>query len=92
MTYGELIKKVSILDIVRERVELEKNGNEFSGICPLCSQSIIYVSPQKRIFYCFGCAAGGDVVKFLEHFHKMPTGKVVRYLADRYGFPYKIGA
>lgn len=42
------------------------------------------VVPLKQIFYCFVCAAGGDVFKFVQQYHKMTPGEALRYLAEKY--------
>ena len=76
-----------IEEIVGEHIALRPAGREFVGLCPFHEdrRPSMYVSPQKQIFYCFVCAAGGDVFKFVENYHKMSKGEALRFLAQRYG-------
>ena len=59
--------KVSILDVVLEYVKLKQLGGYWKGPCPLHQETdaSFTVSPDKQIFYCFGCHAGGDVIAFI---------------------------
>jgi len=67
----ELIEKirreVDIVDIVSEYVQLKKQGKNYFGLCPFHSEKTpsFSVAPDKQIFYCFGCKAGGNVYSFL---------------------------
>ena len=76
-----------IEEIIGEHIALRPAGREFVGLCPFHEdrRPSMYVSPQKQIFYCFVCAAGGDVFKFVENYHKMSKGEALRFLAQRYG-------
>ena len=76
-----------IEEIIGEHIALRPAGREFVGLCPFHEdrRPSMYVSPQKQIFYCFVCAAGGDVFKFVENYHKMSKGETLRFLAQRYG-------
>ena len=75
-----------IEEIIGEHIALRPAGREFVGLCPFHEdrRPSMYVSPQKQIFYCFVCAAGGDVFKFVENYHKMSKGEALRFLAQRY--------
>ncbi|MGC8624490.1 MAG: DNA primase [Phycisphaerae bacterium] len=76
-----------IEEIIGEHIALRPAGKELVGLCPFHEdrRPSMYVSPQKQIFYCFVCAAGGDVFKFVENYHKMSKGEALRFLAQRYG-------
>ena len=56
-----------IVEIVSEYMVLKKAGKNFKGLCPFHSEKTpsFIVSPQKQIYHCFGCGAGGDVFSFL---------------------------
>ena len=84
----QLVRQAArIEEIVGEHIALRPAGREFVGLCPFHEdrRPSMYVSPQKQIFYCFVCAAGGDVFKFVENYHKMSKGEALRFLAQRYG-------
>lgn len=56
-----------IVDIVERYVPLKKNGKNYTGLCPFHSEKTpsFTVQQDKQMFYCFGCGAGGDVLKFV---------------------------
>ena len=82
-----------IVDIVSEVVVLQKAGKNFQGLCPFHTEKTpsFTVSPQKQIYYCFGCGAGGDVFEFLKNHGGLTFVEAARTLARRYGIelPHK---
>ena len=57
---SEIRNRADILDIVSESVLLKKAGRNFVGLCPFHSEKTpsFTVSPDKQMFYCFGCGEG----------------------------------
>ena len=78
--------KLSILDIVSEYVQLKPAGNYFKGPCPIHheKEASFTVSPDKQIFYCFGCHAGGDLVSFISKVENLSQFEAAKYLIDKY--------
>ncbi len=76
-----------IVDIVSEVVSLRQAGRNFLGLCPFHAEKTpsFTVSPDKQIFYCFGCGAGGNVFSFLMKHSGLTFPETARALADRYG-------
>ena len=76
-----------IVDIISETVVLKKSGKNFLGLCPFHSEKTpsFTVSPDKQIFYCFGCSAGGNVFSFLMKQEGLSFPEAVRMLARRCG-------
>ena len=76
-----------ILDIASEHVHLKKKGRNYFGLCPFHSERTpsFSVDPEKQIFHCFGCGAGGDVYTLLMELENLTFGEAVRELADRAG-------
>ncbi len=65
----EKIRQASdILDVVSSYVTLKRAGKDFKSLCPFHSEKTpsFHVVPDKQIFKCFGCGAGGDVFKFIQ--------------------------
>ncbi len=62
--------KDDIVSVVGRYVELQKSGSEFKTCCPFHSERTpsFSVVPDKGIYYCFGCGAGGDAVDFVQQF------------------------
>src|SRR5690606_5381915 len=63
----EIRFRVDIVDVVAEHVSLRRAGKNYVGLCPFHQERTpsFTVSPDKQMFYCFGCQAGGDVFAFL---------------------------
>lgn len=76
-----------IIDVVSEYVPLKKSGKNFFGLCPFHSEKSpsFSVSPDKQIFYCFGCGVGGNLIKFLMDIEQWTFRETIQHLADRAG-------
>ncbi|MDQ0254370.1 DNA primase [Evansella vedderi] len=63
----EIRKSIDIVDVISEYVSLKKQGRNFIGLCPFHGEKTpsFSVSPDKQLFHCFGCGAGGNVFSFL---------------------------
>ncbi len=76
-----------IVDVVSRYVQLRKKGKYFTGSCPFHHDQApsFTVTPDKQIFYCFGCSAGGDVFKFLMLKENLNFYEAVHMLAQQAG-------
>ncbi len=76
-----------IVDVVSEKVVLKKAGRNYVGLCPFHSEKTpsFTVSPEKQIFYCFGCHTGGSAISFLMKSDGLSFPDAVRYLGRKYG-------
>jgi DNA primase len=76
-----------IVRVVGEHLALKAKGREYVGLCPFHDdhKPSMYVVPQKQLFHCFVCGAGGDVFTFVEKYHKMEFREALEYLAERGG-------
>ena len=83
----ELKMQVNIVDVVGRVVDLKKSGANYKGLCPFHSEKTpsFMVNEEKQIFNCFGCGEKGDVIKFMESYHKIPFIEAVDMLCDEYG-------
>ncbi|MDG5786561.1 DNA primase [Evansella sp. AB-P1] len=63
----EIRKSVDIVDVITEYVQLKKQGRNLIGLCPFHGEKTpsFSVSPEKQLYHCFGCGAGGNVYSFL---------------------------
>jgi DNA primase len=84
---SEIKNAADIVDIVSEAVLLKKAGKNHLGLCPFHSEKTpsFTVSPDKQIFYCFGCGTGGNVFSFLMKQEGLSFPEAVRVLGRRYG-------
>jgi DNA primase len=69
-------KAVRLEDLVaRLGIEMVVHGEELRGICPIPAHKgekktrSFYISPTKQVFNCFGCKAGGNIVRFAQAFN-----------------------
>jgi DNA primase len=83
----EIKEAASIEEVVGQYVKLERRGKNLLGLCPFHADSkpSFTVSPDRGIFHCFGCQAGGNVISFVMQYHKMSFPEAVQELARRYG-------
>jgi DNA primase len=83
----EIRDAAPIEEVVGQYVKLERRGRNLTGLCPFHSDTkpSFTVSPDKGIFYCFGCQAGGNVISFVMQYHKLGFMEAVSELARRYG-------
>lgn len=84
---SEISNRADIVEIISESVRLKKTGRNYVGLCPFHSEKTpsFSVSPEKQMFYCFGCNVGGGVFKFLQEYQGVSFVEAVRMLARRYG-------
>lgn len=83
----ELLSRTNIVEVVNGRVSLKKAGKDFQGLCPFHDEKTpsFTVSPAKNMFYCFGCGAGGDAIKFVQQFEGASFTEAVESLAASVG-------
>jgi len=88
-TIEEIKQRADIVDVVSEYVVLRKRGKDFVGLCPFHDEKTpsFTVSQTKQMYYCFGCQAGGNAIKFLMELGKHSFAEVVLDLARRYQVP-----
>ena len=85
----EIRDRTDIVAVISEHVVLKKSGKNFKGLCPFHSEKTpsFSVSPEKRIYHCFGCGTGGNVFKFLMEIQNISFPDAIKHLAERAGIP-----
>src|SRR5690348_9037471 len=83
----EIKDRISVLDIVGQKVRLRKSGRNFSGLCPFHTEKTpsFYVFPDEGTYHCFGCQAHGDILTFVMKTEGLDFMETVRQLAGRAG-------
>ncbi len=83
----ELTARNPIEDVVGEYVRLKRSGSNLFGLCPFHGEKTasFSVSPEKGIYYCFGCHKGGSVINFEMEIEGLSYPDAVRALAKRAG-------
>jgi DNA primase len=83
----EVRSRSDIVNVVGTYVHLKKKGSSFFGLCPFHNEKSpsFSVSPQKQMYYCFGCGAGGNVITFMMEYENMSFTEALQALADKAG-------
>ena len=87
----ELIDEIKnsndIVDVISQYVNLKRSGRNFFGLCPFHKEKSpsFSVSPDKQIFHCFGCGAGGNVIHFISKIENADFKEAIGILANRAG-------
>ena len=84
--------KVDIVDIVRDYVPLVQKGKNYFGICPFHDDHnpSMSVSPERKMYKCFVCGAGGDVFNFVQNYEKISYNEAVQKVASKIGIDIKL--
>jgi DNA primase len=63
----------NIVEIIGNYIELKKNGANYTAICCFHTDKnpSLFVNPKKKIWKCFVCGNGGNVIKFVQQFNKI---------------------
>ncbi|MGI6361249.1 MAG: DNA primase [Bacillota bacterium] len=83
----EISQKTDIVELISEYLTLKKQGKNFVGNCPFHSENTpsFTVSPEKQIFYCFGCQKGGSAISFIMEIEGLTFPEAALKLAARVG-------
>lgn len=83
----EVLHSTDIVDVISPYVHLQKRGANYFGLCPFHNEKTpsFSVSPQKQIFYCFGCGQGGNAAVFLMRYENCGYQEAIQRLAERAG-------
>ena len=81
----ELLSKNEITEVISSYVALKPKGRKLWACCPLHGEKTpsFSVSPDKQLFYCFGCHAGGTVIQFIMDMEHLTFIEAVKLLAER---------
>lgn len=80
-------EKLSIEDLVSSFVKLERFGTSLKARCPFHNEKTpsFTVSPERQMYYCFGCGRGGDIFTFTQEIEGLDFKDVLQKLADKTG-------
>lgn len=83
----EIRQQTDIVAVIAEYVALTPTGKNYKGLCPFHQEKTpsFTVIPQKHMFYCFGCGAGGNIFTFLMRYEKYTFPEAVETMAKRIG-------
>ena len=83
----EVRSRSDIVDVIGQYVHLQKKGSNYFGLCPFHNEKSgsFSVSPNKQMYYCYGCGAGGNVITFLMKYDNLTFQEAIKQLAERAG-------
>ena len=83
-----LIKEATdLVRLIGQDLALKRQGREFVALCPFHDDQrpSLTIVPQKQIYHCFVCKAGGDVFSWMMNYHKLDFPQALQHLADLAG-------
>ncbi|HVC07949.1 MAG TPA: DNA primase [Solirubrobacterales bacterium] len=84
----ERVKQTAdIVEVISAHTDLRRQGARWVGLCPFHEERTpsFSVDAQEKLYHCFGCGVGGDVIKFVEEKEGLGFAEAVELLAERYG-------
>ena len=87
----EIIEEVrarnDIAEVIGSYLSIKNAGTRFKALCPFHKEKSpsFTISPDRQIYHCFGCGAGGDVIRFVQEYEKIDFMMALQMLADRAG-------
>src|SRR5919201_4118250 len=78
-----------MVQVVQARTQLRKSGARWTGRCPFHEERTpsFSVNAADKLFYCFGCGKGGDLITFVRESEGLDFAEAIEWLAERFGVP-----
>jgi DNA primase len=82
----EVVAAADMVEVVSGRTALRKAGARYSGRCPFHEERTpsFSVNPADKLYHCFGCGKGGDVITFVRETENLDFAGAVEWLAERF--------
>jgi DNA primase len=86
-TLSEIQSRLDLAEVIGQYVQLQKKGSRYWGRCPFHQEKTpsFCVTPEKGVFYCFGCHKGGGLYQFVMEVEKVTFLDAVEILAKKAG-------
>lgn len=90
----DLRRRIDIVQVVQRTVPLRRQGQRLVGLCPFHGEKSpsFSVSPERGLFYCFGCHAGGDAIDFVMRRDSLSFHEAAELLAAEFGVTLRFAA
>ena len=81
-----------VVDVISSYIELKKRGRNFFGLCPFHNEKTpsFSVNPEKQIYKCFGCGAGGGSINFVMEIDSLNFVDTIMKLGQMYNIKIEI--
>ena len=86
----DVVAAADMVEVVSGRTQLRRaSGSRFTGRCPFHEEKTpsFSVNPVEKLYYCFGCGKGGDVISFVRETESLDFVGAVEWLAERFRVP-----
>lgn len=82
-----VLERTDIAELIGSYTPLKRAGKNYKALCPFHNEKTpsFVVTPDKQIFHCFGCGAGGNAISFIVKQERMDFPEAVRFLAAKAG-------
>jgi len=86
-TIDQIKQYDDIVSIINHYVPLKRRGRNYIGLCPFHSERTpsFTVSPEKKIFHCFGCHESGDLIAFVSKIDNLTFSESIEQIANLAG-------
>ena len=89
----DVVAAADMVEVVSARTALRRaSGSRYTGRCPFHEEKTpsFSVNPVEKLYYCFGCGKGGDVISFVRETENLDFVGAVEWLADRFRVPIEV--
>lgn len=85
--FNKIVQSLDIVEVLSDYITLRKSASVYKGLCPFHNEKTpsFTVSPEKKIFKCFGCGIGGNVINFIKEHENISAKEAAILLDDKYG-------
>src|SRR5215471_3262410 len=86
----DVVAAADMVEVVSGRTQLRRaSGSRFTGRCPFHEEKTpsFSVNPVEKLYYCFGCGKGGDIISFVRETENLDFVGAIEWLADRFRVP-----
>ena len=82
-----VLNRLDAVAVMEDYLRLEKKSGRYWGLCPFHHEktSSFTVDPDRKLYYCFGCHKGGDIISFIMEMDKLSYAETLERLARRFG-------
>ncbi len=83
--FEQIRGRLSVVDVLGSYLSLKSNGRNYKAVCPFHNEKSpsLIISPDKDIWHCFGCGAGGNIFTFVELYDHIDTKTALHLLAKK---------
>lgn len=83
--WNEIQNKLNIVDVIGDYITVKQLGSSYKSVCPFHKDKnpSLIISPEKNLWHCFGCGAGGDMFAFVSQYENLDKAETLKKLAKK---------